>query len=339
MYLETVNKTSAKAAGAGKNASKAAAGNMRPTPLMWIAVVVALIVGLLVGALIMRQRAKAHQVMVSVNGTVITRDAFFNRLQQVAGMATMHKMVEEELQIQFAQKKGLAPTDAEVNAKYAQASRQPNFDQILAANGQTRDSYKHGLRVKMAQTAVLVHGVNVSEADMRSYYKSQINPQNPQAQFYRPETIVLRAIATASRQDAARAMQDLARSTPFELVAQSYSRDASKTNGGLLNPIGRGRSDLRKVPAVENAVFALKVGGQLGPVALGKQWWIFRCEEKMPPTTLPYQKVRDDCRTGAQLVKGVARNGRTIEAEFQKFERTSNLQAFWPQYQPALGNK
>jgi len=303
---------------------------------IWGLAALALLIGFGGGILVTRHRHNAETVIGAVNGVVITQDQLFSRLQKTSGPAVMHQMVLEQLQLQFAAKKGLLPTQAEVDQKYQQMDKNLNFQASLASSGLSLTDYKQNLRVKMAQVAVLTHGVTATDAEMHSIYAAETDPRNPKAQFYQPEAILLRAIAAPTKQTADKAAQELVANTPFEMVVSQYSVDPSKNNGGLIPTLLRGRSLLSRVPRLEQAIFNLKVGQQLGPIQINNGWWIFRCEEKRPSQTLPFNTVKDDCRVDAELVKGTKLNGKAVAAEFSDFEHKSNLQAFWPQYKLAI---
>ena len=306
-----------------------------PRLLPWGAAVLALVIGFGAGILVMRHRHEGQQVIAAVNGTQITKDQLFSRLQAAAGQPVMHKLVEEELQLQYAAKRGLPATDAQVEARYNENRKNPQFLASLVASGLSLDDYKHGLRVKLALANVLTDKVTVSDAEVQSFYKAQSDPNNPQAQFYKPATMTFRVIAAASQKDAQSALTEL-NSTPFEIVASEYSKDSSKDAGGLLAPIQYKRSPLSQNPSLEKTLFAMEVGKLYGPVLFDKHWWIFRCEDKSLGQAMPFQDVQDEARLGAAILKGTKLNARAIEQDFQKFESTSSLQAFWPQYQRAV---
>jgi len=80
----------------------------------------------------------------------------------------------------------------------------------------------------------------------------------------------------------------------------------------------------------------LKVGQLYGPVNFNKGWWIFRCEDKTLGQAVPFDSIKDEARLGAALLKGTKLNVHKVEAEFQDFQRSSSLQAFWPQFQRAV---
>lgn len=307
-----------------------------PSLLPWAAAALALLIGLGAGVLIMRHRHEGQQTVAAVNGVQITKDQVFARLLTAAGQPVVHKMVEEELQLQFAAKKGVPPTDAQVEAKYQALRKDPRFMPALLASGMSLDDYKRSLRVKLAQANVLTDKVSVSDAEVRDFYNQQSDPKNPQAQFYKPATITFRVISTGNPKTAQAALAELNANTPFELVAAEYSADPSKDAGGLITPLQRGRSPLSQNPALETALFDMKVGQLYGPVNFNKGWWVFRCEDKSPGQAIPFDAIKDEARLGAAVVKGTKLNGRAVEKEFQDFQTHSTLQAFWTQYQRAV---
>jgi foldase protein PrsA len=308
-----------------------------PRLLPWAAAVLALLIGFGAGILISRHRQEGRKVVAAVNGVQITQDQLFLRLQEAAGQPVVRRMVQEELQLQYAAKRGLAPTDAQVEARYETLRKDPGFLPALAASGISLADYKHSLRVKLALSNVLTDKVSVSDAEVQQFYNAQSDPHNPQAQFYKPATVTLRVIATPSQKAAQAAMREMnAANTPFELVAAEFSVDSSKNAGGLLAPLQRGRSPLSRAPALEAALFNLKVGQMYGPVSFNRGWWIFRCEDKTLGQAVPFASVKEEARLGAAIVKGTKLNGRAVEKDFQNFWGHSNLQAFWPQYERAV---
>ena len=304
-------------------------------PPAWLMLTAGLLLGLLIGVEVMHHRAVSREIIVSVNGTSITEDQLIAQLQTV-GTPAVRKMVQDELQLQFAEKKGLAPSDQQVDEEYDKIKQRPNFEQAFASSGLSEADIKHNLRIQLAQTNVITQGVSVTDAEAQQYYQAQSNPANPSALFYHPPAVSLRAIATATQAKSKQALAELAAQTPFELAASSYSIDASKQNGGLLSPLVLGRSPLHRDPALEQQIFAMKVGDQIGPVFFANQWWIFQCQDKVAAAATPYDQVKDQCLLGAKLLKGKAANGARIQTEFADFQHTANLQAFWPQYQKAI---
>src|SRR5690348_6307940 len=67
-----------------------------------LAIIVALIAGLLVGGLLMHVRDRVPKPFFFVNGTVITRNDFDQRLENAAGAQVAQTMVGEQLKVDFA---------------------------------------------------------------------------------------------------------------------------------------------------------------------------------------------------------------------------------------------
>lgn len=330
-----------------KNEKSVAPGRQAPPPLMALqsrwqgllpvgAAALSLVIGFGGGVAVMRHRHEGQKTVAAVNGVQINQEQLFIRLQSAAGQPVMHKMVEEELQLQFAAKKGLAPTDAQVEARYQATRKDSRFLPALTASGLSLDDYKRSLRVKLALANVLTDKVSVSDAEVQDFYKAQSDPKNPQAQFYRPATMTFRVIATPTQDRAVSALRELNGSTPFQMAVTEYSVDPSRSIGGLLSPLQRGRSPLSQDPALEAKLYDMKVGQMQGPVLFNKQWWIFRCEDKSLGQTIPFSSIKDEAVLGAKIIKGTKLNGASVEREFQQFESTSSLQAFWVQYQHAV---
>jgi len=310
--------------------------------------VVCLAVGAATGAFIMRQRYNAREVVIAVNGALITKDDLFRRMELNAGVTALKQLVEEELQLQFARKKGAAPTDTEVNAKYAEAMKNPKFVQTLAASRVRPEDYKRNLRLTLAKAAVINKGVQVTEAEIRKFYKDNIDRKNPTARFYTPESAQIAVIVTASKASADRALRELENGSSWQDVVEKYSQDRSKSNNGVLPPFLRGRTRAAKVPGLESAIFSMKVNQQVGPLQFTqpsgtgrsiKAWWIIRCLDRKPAETQPFEKVKEEARMGAMLTKGLPIKSTQIEKEFAEFRKKAHVQEFWPQYRGVIDLK
>jgi parvulin-like peptidyl-prolyl isomerase len=181
--------------------------------------------------------------------------------------------------------------------------------------------------------------VQVSEAEVQQFYRTQIARNNPNALYYTPATAQIRIILTTNEAEGHKAVQSLESGVPFEQVAYQYSRDLSRSHGGLMPPVQRGRSRAAKVPGLEDAIFSLKIGEQFGPRRFGKVWWIVRCVDKFNERTAPFTEVADACHTGALLVRATKLNGPRVAAEFDDFKRHALIQAFDPNYASIANNR
>lgn len=301
---------------------------------VWI--LLSLIVGMGIGALTMRQRYHADHAVAAVNGMVLTQEDFFSRLEQAKGPAVLQQMVTQELQLQYARKLGVAPTEAEISAHYDRMRQDPQFAKQMAANRQTPEDVRQWIAFELAWAAVLGQGQKVTEADMRAFYRAQTDRRNRHALYYQPETATISVIITPGEADSRKALSALARGVPFAKAAATYSTDRSKKNGGVLAPVVQGRTGFSHIPGLVEAIFGMKVHDQLGPRRFAGYWWIIRCMDKTPETILPYEKVREYCRRGALIAKGASAHARKIQQDFASFCKDSAVQAFWPQYSQAV---
>lgn len=299
-------------------------------------VLLALGIGAGIGVLVMRQRHRARQIVASINGVNITDEAFYRRLELASGPAVIRQMVGEELQAQYAKKLNVFPTDAEVEARYAEASKQAGFAQNLAKTGQTIEEFKRSLRLGMAQEAVLNRGVQVTDADIHKFYTLNTDPKNPKARYYTPEITQIAVIVTTTEADVKAAQTALNQGVSWQDAAKKYSKDRSKDSGGLMPPIPRGRTRTSQVPGMEDAIFGLKIGEQLGPRKFAGAWWLIRCLDKKPAVTRPFEEVKEECKTGAMLTKGLPANAPKTQTDFADFQKKATVQAFWERYKNAV---
>jgi foldase protein PrsA len=292
--------------------------------------------GIGMGMLVMRQRYRAREIVVAVNGKLITKEQFYTRLEQTAGANVLQQLVGEELRLQYATKNNKLPTNAEVEQRLKEEKARPDIQKRLAAGLLSEEQLKHNLRLQMAMVGIVNKGVQVTDAEIRRFYQTNIDKKNPQARYYTPETVQLAAIVTETQSRAKQAAAALAQGSSWENVAKQYSQDMTKDKGGILPPVQRGRTRVGQIPGLEAAVFGLKIEETLGPRRFGKYWWILRCLDKRPATTIPFETVKAECRTGAMLLKGIPANQKQLETDFASFQKQARIQAFWAHYKDAV---
>ena len=295
-----------------------------------------LVAGAAGGALVMRQRAHALDALVSVNGVVIRRADYEARLDTATRGAVLHQMIDEELQTQYARRKGLLPGDAAVQARYALLAAAPGFAARSASLGLTPDAVRGALRVSLAREALAAQGAVPTESQMKDFYRRNADPANPQARFYAPETVSVSVIVTPTEEEGRKARALLDTGVAFSDVALQYSHDLSRRAGGTLPPVARGRTRAGRVPGLEPALFALAPGQTSGPDRIGGLWWVIRCLSRTPAAVRPYADVRDDCRAALAAALGQARSGRQEDADYARFARGASIRVFDPRVGPLL---
>jgi hypothetical protein len=308
--------------------------------LQWVlGGVLLFVIGALTGFALSRRGD--NPTLVTINGTPIDRQDYAHRCETVIannaaiGQQVIRQMVQEELALQYAAKLGVMPTDADINRKFDEAAKSPGFYENLKKSLQTEQDVKRAIKVNLAQTAVLTKDTSVTDEDIQNYYKDNTNPKKPQARYYTPDAVQIAAVISDKESDIDNAIHDLARGASFAQVAQKYSKDKSSGNAGVLPPIRRGTMNNQKFPGMETKLFSLNPGDQVDKLKVGTTFWLVRCVGRTQEATQPFEKVKEECRQGALLLKGINARGKETQADYQGFVKTADVKAVNPQYAAA----
>jgi parvulin-like peptidyl-prolyl isomerase len=273
---------------------------------------------------------RADKLAVAVNGKGIPQSEYVHDLEIQAGMRGLDQIINNELNLQFATKKGLAPTAAQVNARVDEIRKRPDYAGYLRMTRQTLDDVKKSVRYQLAGEAITTQGVTVSDDELRAYYNANTNKKNPKSAFFNPETVRVRVIVVPKLEIAQKALREVKMGISFETVARHYSKDTSAPNGGLLPPIGYGRTPLKHVPGMETFLFGLRPGEVLGPQQFMGAWFIAKCEAHTQAYTATFDSVKELCRKAIIRAKGITDNGAKNSEEFNDFRKKSNIVVLHP---------
>lgn len=317
--------------------TSASQGGKKPSPVLMVSLVlIGVLVGGAAGIQAMRLRNQARKALVSVNGIVINQDELFPRLERAAGKQGMTKMIQETLQLQYAKSKGVVPTQAQIESRYAEFAKRPNFEVNNAARNIYPEDVKQQLRIVIAKEGVLSKGLTATDAEVKSFYQKNVKPKNTNALFYEPESIRMAVIVTPTQEQARVALRELDKGIPFGTVARNHSKDPSAVSGGYLNPVKRGRTPSSRIPGMEDAIFGLKIGQRLGPRQFAGTWWIIECVDKTAAVTQPFETVKEECRRQVLFAKGKALRGKQVDEEFNSFTEKASIKAFHDFYKPVV---
>jgi parvulin-like peptidyl-prolyl isomerase len=308
-------------------------------PAMLALALVFLVLGMGIGVEVSHMRGRARDVVVAVNGSVIDGRAFYHRLEAVAGPQTIRSLLDDEMEYQYARKLGVAPTDAQIEERFAEARAQPGFGQWLAGKGQSADDYRQTIKSALCKLAIVSRGIAVSDAEVRTFYAANIDKRKPGARYYAPPSATVEVIVTRTQEQAQDALARIEAGKSFEDVARASSIDVSRVNGGRLPPMHLGRTRASKVPGLEQAVFNLRVGDMLGPRNIAGAWWIIRLLDKRIEATRPYEAVKWDCRDAALQARVTPEAEQRAQAGYVDFAQHSVVQAFWERYSRAVAQK
>jgi len=132
--------------------------------------------------------------------------------------------------------------------------------------------------------------VAVPEEKAREYYDKNIE------KFKQDEMIEIRHGYFGTQKEASDAILAIKSGKQFDDVLSSSTMPESvKSSGGYRNWIKRGNiiPTVGVDEALENALFALKVGDLYGPYKSDKGWHIFQIEDRKEAGIKPYEEVKD----------------------------------------------
>lgn len=283
-----------------------------------------------------------NRTVATVNGTEIKGAEYYRRMEFLPGVGrdigsgfaefppgflTLEQLITEKLVFQLAKKKGVSPTDPEVQAELDRRRKMnPKMMEQWAQLGRSEDELRYNIRFELAQFKILTAGVTVTDQEVDQHYK-----QNP-AEFTSPKQATLRVIVVRNPADATKVDQALASGKAFADVAKQYSADITAASGGEYGTVPFTFLNEQ----VRNAVIATKVGSATAwfPSADKSAQFKFLVEaiipEKLQPMT---DEVRFATRQRMMMDKGKIKND--IKKELGELRKTAAVDIKEPAFADA----
>ena len=231
------------------------------------------------------------QVVARVNKTVITREEYKRRLEQIPAdrrpktpeehKAFLDQLVTEELIVQDAAARGL--------------ERNPDVQRTL-------QDVRRQLLLQEFSTNLLSQ-VEPTQQEINAFYDTN------KPLFKEPERLRLRQIVTGSEEAAKAVLVQLLQGADFQQLAREQSTSATKTQGGdmgyivraqdqqLFAQLGKTLDGKTLAEPLEKAAFVLDVGGISGVIKAPEGFVVFKCEERKAERILPLTDVTDLVKT------------------------------------------
>jgi len=200
-------------------------------------------------------------IVESKVGDITQQDLYEEMKTSVGDQALQILMIEKVLADNYE------VTDKEIDAEYKKSEEEmgESFEQFLAQNNQTEESYKKVIRLNLLQEKALTDGVEVTDEEIQAQYDRQGTELNA------------RHILVADEETANKVKQELDAGGDFAKLAEEHSTDTgSAANGGSLDWFGTGAM----VPEFEEAAFALEVDEISEPVQSQHGFHIIQVTEK-----------------------------------------------------------
>lgn len=214
----------------------------------------------------------------------------------------LRRLVEDELIVQKAKAEGVALTDEEFEARFAEHRKRFGSDKayqdFLKRTGQTEEQLRAELRKSLLRERLyskLVPELEPTDEDAKNYYdtnaKRYLEPEQVKASHilfkYKesdpPET--KKAQMGKCKKILGQAKK---KGADFAELAKKNSEGPSAPRGGDLGKFPRGRM----VPAFEKAVFAGKKGQIIGPVVTPFGCHVIKIFDKTPERQRPFDEVK-----------------------------------------------
>jgi peptidyl-prolyl cis-trans isomerase SurA len=242
--------------------------------------------------------------------------------QQAAAESTvfqelLQKMVDEELEIQAADKAKVTVTADEIdsalhNVSSAQGISVADLMKGAVKSGLTEQEYREEMRRQILEFKMLqlrVKGrVRITEEDVKAMYERTVREERKRRE-YRPQWIVLR-IPHGSSRDAMTEREVLARDLvrrarageDFGALAKRYSDDTSTRDAGgdlgIKAPQGSPQAAGGKRPVLspdlENAVMPLEPGQVTDPIHIADAIVILEVAERQPSHYTTYDAAKNE---------------------------------------------
>lgn len=271
--------------------------------------------------------------VVKVNGDKVSKDEFYERLQQVpvqtaqgtetAGQYVIQQLINEKLVQQLAKKEGVSPTEDQVNKKLETLKKQngTGFANALAARGMTIDQFKKQLTTEQCLINIVTKGVTVPDDQVKKAYDQALAAKN--SPFKRPEQTMISMILTKDKAGIDKAYSLLNGGGVFEEVVKTQSQDSvTKPNNGQV-PLPITKDDSRVPPELRQMSFATPVGKFSKPFNVKGSWVIIKVNQRRPSRTQGYDDVKDFIKEQLAMRDGARKNN--FNKELADYAKTSSI--------------
>jgi peptidyl-prolyl cis-trans isomerase SurA len=240
----------------------------------------------------------------------------------------LERLIDDELILQQATELKLTVTSEQVDASIEEIKRQNNIDddqlrEALRAQGMSMAAYRADLKKQLLRFRVINIAVGsrvtISDDDVKTYYdrhmKDGANVQVRASHIFIAIPENADAAVVAEKQAQAKKLLDRALGgEDFAKLAREASDDpATRAEGGDLGYFGKDM--LPK--AIEEMVFAMKVGDVRGPVRADRGFHVIKLVDRKTKDPKPLDEVKDDVRMQLRQ-KEMERQTKSYLAELRK---------------------
>lgn len=262
-------------------------------------------------------------VVATVNGEPITREAFYRALERAVGEQVLDQLITETLVLQAASSLREPVTDAEVDETVASLrAAYPSeelFQAALAAYGLSEDDLARQVRLSLILDRLATQDVEVSDEEVAAYFQAH------KEELAHPERVRARHILVKTLEEAEDIRKALAEGEDFaELAAEQSLDTGSKDRGG---DIGFFTASDNLVASFKEAAFALEVDEISDPVESVYGYHIIQVTEREPARPAVLEEEAEQIRrllvaeraTPAAEILGALRSEARVDVHWERY--------------------
>lgn len=236
----------------------------------------------------------SNQPIAIVNGSRITKQEFYDRLEQAGGESVLADLIAREMLNSAFEKSGLTVTEQEIAAAVDEVKKQApdeaQWQEYLKEKvGMTEEEFRDYVAFNLKVKKMAEKDVKVDDKLLQAHFNKYRD------QFGRPESVRLAEIVVNDRARAQQIRQQLRDpKANFQTLARQYSVSAYTRELGGMRP----EEALSNVQpdALRQAVSKLQVGQISQPVQADNVWYIVKLEQRNAAQKADYAKVKDQVR-------------------------------------------
>jgi len=263
-------------------------------------------------------------VVALVNGEPISREEFFERLEEAAGEQILDQIIMEKAIAQAEGRLGVTVSEEEVQSELDAIKQnfasEEAFEAELSRYNLTLDRLLYEIRLNLILTKLSRKDVTVSEEEIAQFFEAN------KELLHTPARIRVRHILVETEDDAKEILAQLKAGADFAELAKAKSLDtASGAQGGEIGFIDE---DSPIVEEFKKAAFNLEVGKLSEPVESQFGWHIIRVDERKEAVEATLENSRE--RIEAYLIDQKARPVHEVVSELRS---NAKVEVNWPRYQ------